>query len=248
MNCTRTESLRSLYLRSMTKQHRRSYSLILSIIILIGMMVMGCQNTQDGMKSKKNEEKTIWVNSGRVPCEKDAKTNCLQVSDSKENPSWQILRNEIEDFRYVPGSVYGLKVQVLDANENGAKYRLIEIIEQEVDMKLRLSDIWVMREVYGKPLNADVQRMRPILEINMAKESISGNAPCNNYSGPIERVTETELVFGPIMATRRACEHLETEQMMIKALGETRSYQMEPMTLQFLDETGSTVIQFKKAH
>lgn len=232
----------------MTKHIRIIASLALPLLLVVGLSNTGCKNSQDGMKSKKNQEKTIWVNSGRVPCKRDAKTDCLQVSETKEDPSWQILRNEIEDFRYIPGSVYGLKVQVLEPNENGANYRLIEIIEQEVDMKLRLSDIWVMREVYGKPLNADVQRMRPILEINMAKQSISGNAPCNNYSGPIERVTETELVFGPIMATRRACEHLESEQMMIKALRETRTYKMDPMTLQFIDETGTTVILFKKAH
>ena len=69
---------------------------------------------------------------------------------------------------------------------------------------------WVLTEVDGKPVAYSATLM-------IDGTRLSGKAPCNRYSGEI-RGTPPDITFGPIAATRMACDGLADETAYFEAL------------------------------
>ncbi len=72
-----------------------------------------------------------------------------------------------------------------------------------------------------------------------------GNASCNTYSGKY-KVTGSSLTFEQMMSTMMACEPAinEQEQSYLKALGETKSYEVTGGNLNLKDASGNALAVF----
>lgn len=77
------------------------------------------------------------------------------------------------------------------------------------------------------------------IEITAGK--ISGTGGCNRYSAPAKFVRGmTEI--GPIVATKMACDLLETEQAFFSALERVRRFHVEGANMTLMDEDGKPLI------
>lgn len=106
-------------------------------------------------------EETIWVNSYKTDCVGVGPMKCLLVQKESElkEDKWTNFYDQIEGFSYVPGYIYQLKIAVEDkdpktipADASSKKYKLIKILSKTADLKLNLTDIWVLTQIQKKTL------------------------------------------------------------------------------------------------
>ena len=114
--------------------------------------------------------------------------------------------------------------------------------EQATDR--RIHDIWAAVRIDGNPINRMVTI--PRLEINLTKNKIFGNDGCNEYSGAITEVSDTQLKFGRLAATRKLCQNMEVTNRFNEAMSNVASYQLKGLNLILLDNKGKEVLAFLK--
>lgn len=198
-------------------------------------------------------EKTLWVNSAKVDCVGVGPMQCYQIKESEEDP-WMFFYQQIDGFDFQPGYIYRLKVQVesLDieetlADKSNLEYTLVEVLSKEVDPVSAINDIWKLTELNGSEIDATAQTGElPNMELNTRNETVLGFDGCNNYRGKIEKVTDKELVFGPLLSTRKLCPDMTLPNQLGPTLSTVRAYKKDGLELQLFDATGSLVCRFKK--
>lgn len=226
--------------------------LIGSGILLLAMM--SCKTNKD-MASMKVEEKVIWVNSSKLPCEGVAPMNCLQIQEGDEiqEGKWQNFYSNIAGFEFQPGNIYQIKVSVekvpdpIPADASSLKYNLIEIISQEPDLTLRLTNIYKVIEL-GEIKNPFAREKALTMEINVSERRVFGFSGCNTFRGGIAKITEKELIFGNLASTMMACGDQENslERLMGELLSATKSYKIENRNLSLMDGEGRKLIVLLK--
>jgi len=77
--------------------------------------------------------------------------------------------------------------------------------------------------------------------------TVSGNASCNDYSGPY-RSNDYTISIGPLTATRMACERdvMDQEQAFLEALESAGDYMVQASTLTLADEGGRPLAIFSR--
>lgn len=198
-------------------------------------------------------EKTLWVNSAKVDCVGVGPMQCYQIKESEEDP-WTFFYQQIDGFDFQPGYIYRLKVQVesLDieetlADKSNLEYTLVEVLSKEVDPVSALNDLWKLTELNGSEIDATAQTGElPNMELNTRNETVLGFDGCNNYRGKIEKVTDKELVFGPMLSTRKLCPDMTLPNQLGPTLSTVSTYKKDGLELQLFDATGSLVCRFKK--
>lgn len=85
------------------------------------------------------------------------------------------------------------------------------------------------------------------LEINKEKKRLSGFDSCNNFFGQITKLTNSEIVFGNIASTRKACFGGSFDIVLYyKLLSKVSYYKVEKEQLKLLDEQHKELLQFKR--
>lgn len=223
-------------------------------LILIGLGIlllamMSCKTNKD-MASQFLEEKVIWINSAKLPCEGVAQMNCLQIQEGNEiqEGKWQNFYSNIDGFDFKAGNIYQIKVIVekvpdpIPADASSLKYNLIEVISQEPDLTLRLTNIYKVIEL-GEIKDPKTREKALTMEINVSERRVSGFSGCNTSRGGIARATEKELIFGNLASTMMACGDPENrlERLMGELLSATRNYTIENRNL-FLKDGNDKVL------
>ncbi len=74
---------------------------------------------------------------------------------------------------------------------------------------------------------------------------IKGRGGCNNFFGSLEQ-TESGIEVGPLGATRMACPEpiMSREMAFLKALQNTRGFQVNNDSMRMLDDEGSVLAEF----
>ncbi len=93
--------------------------------------------------------------------------------------------------------------------------------------------LWKVVGLGDKPLSG------PTLEIN--GDRVSGHGGCNRYSGPVA-IKGTSVHFGPLAATRMACDRLDVEQAFFDALEKVRSYSADGERLVLMADDGAPLL------
>jgi len=121
-----------------------------------------------------------------------------------------------------------------------------ELLEfsRKTEAKVLLNDIWVAEIVDGKTV-AD-QSKAPRLEINSSKLEVNGTDGCNNLIGKIVKLTNDELVFGPLAVTRKMCSDMAIPDAFNKAIQLVTHYKIANLKLSLLDDQGKVLIALKK--
>lgn len=224
-------------------------------LILIGLGIlllamMSCKSKQD-MVSQKVEEKILWINSAKLPCSGVGPMSCLQIQEGDEiqEGKWQNFYSNIEGFDYQPGNIYKIKVSIeklpdpIPADASSLSYKLVEIISQEPDRKLRLTNIWKVIEL-GEIKNPAAREKALTIEINVSDRRVFGFSGCNTFRGGIAKVTEKELLFGNLASTMMACgeEENKLERLMGEQLSETKFYKFENRNLYLMNQEEKVLI------
>ncbi len=102
---------------------------------------------------------------------------------------------------------------------------------------------WVANAIGGQPV---LDRHPATLDVK-ADGSLSGESGCNGYAGAMTVVGET-LSFGDLIATKKACPgaQMDQEARYFQALGATRRYLLDGVELRLLDETGATLVLYRR--
>jgi heat shock protein HslJ len=108
----------------------------------------------------------------------------------------------------------------------------------------RLHDIWVAIRIDGNEVDRKITV--PRLEINLTKNKIYGNDGCNEYSGSIDEVSDTQLKFGALAATKKMCRNMEVVNKFNKAMSKVISYKLEGMNLILMDNEGKEILALLK--
>jgi heat shock protein HslJ len=226
-------------------------------IIYLGILLiatMSCKSKQD-MVSQKVEEKVFWINSAKLPCSGVGPMSCLQIQegDKIQEGKWQNFYSNIEGFDYQPGNIYQIKVSVfklpepIPADASSLGYKLVEIISQEPDRTLRLTDIWKVIEM-GEIKNPMTREKSLTMEINVSERRVFGFSGCNTFRGGIAKITEKDLIFGNLASTMMSCGEQENklERLMVDQLAAARNYTIENRNLFLRNEEGKVLMVLLK--
>lgn len=105
---------------------------------------------------------------------------------------------------------------------------------------------WILAEVNGNPVSAPAGEQKPLLNFDPDKKQVKGFSGCNNFFGSY-KIFGASLTIGPVGATRMACPDLKMslETAFMKALDETRAWEIQDGELLFLD-AGEVLARFTK--
>jgi|GEM_PF-103024 len=132
---------------------------------------------------------------------------------------------------------------VIFFSENGEK--VLSFMKDKASLADQgIHDIWVATRIEGNPINRMVTA--PRMEINLTTGQVMGNNSCNNYTGKIEEVTDSKLIFGTIATDRKMCAKMDIADRFNKALNRTASYKKEGLELMIYDEAGNEMLSFLK--
>lgn len=213
----------------------------LSILLLA---MMSCKS-EISLTDVPNEEKIFWVNSSMIPCTGVAPMQCLEVQENPEieESEWTYFYSSIEGFDFRPGNRYKIKVSVekvpepIPADASALRYRLIEILEEYLDIRHRLSNIYVVEKLENLE-NPQAMDKALTLEINVAERRYYGFSGCNTIRGAALGITDYDILFGNAAMTMMACdpENMELEQKYTDVLKEIKHYSISQSRLLLLDE------------
>jgi heat shock protein HslJ len=238
----------------------------LSLVILL-CFVFSCSNADISEKAKEEsvpasdqitpqENKHIyWVNSSKAECVGVGPMQCLKIQKGEELQSdgWELFYAPICGFEYEQGYIYKIAVkeepippEQIPADGSSKRYILIEVLDKQIDGKLRLYDIWVLESIKGDQLILGDTQKRPQVEINLQKMTISGNDSCNNFTGGIKNVGSEELMFGPIAATRKACMDMDIPDRFHQDINNVQFYLIKDLKLYLFDNQRNELFVLKK--
>lgn len=194
-----------------------------------------------------SEIKTVWVASSKVPDLNNPSEWVLQVQwhAIPVEGAWQALSNPIEGFRYQPGNRYQLKVAATPRQKDTV-YKLVEVVEMEPDMTLRLHDVWALQSIGTEAYQTPRGGEEPYMEINLTAGRIQGKAPCNQFFGKVAAFGQNSVRFEHIGSTKMACPQLRQENLLLEALHWSRTYTIENNRLTLFNAQGKVVVVFRK--
>ena len=104
--------------------------------------------------------------------------------------------------------------------------------------------VWI--PVSGSPVQAPATGDGVRAWFSIDRENrLTGNGGVNQIIGSVKTAGDGKLIFNPPATTRMAGPNLPYESAFLKALEETRSYQLSGETLTLLDQNGKPLAIFK---
>jgi len=122
-----------------------------------------------------------------------------------------------------------------------------EVNTETTDIVSQLHDIWALEEISNQKIEelGEFAR-RPQLEIFVKDMLVAGNDGCNQFSGSIKELNENQIILGPLIGTKMACENMNISNKFNIALSKVTNYKREGLKLFLLDNKGSELLQFQK--
>ena len=210
-------------------------------ILLITILLQSC-----AIKS----HDIFWVSGLQTDCSSGAgKAKCLSINkeESLSEENWELFYANIEGFEFEEGYIKKVKVKKTKkdhpaADESSLKYTLIKELDKTIDNRLVLNGHWTLIKLHANPINRMIKL--PKMEIDLNEMRISGNGGCNNYSGTIKKLTFSNIIFGNLLSTKKACLSKNIEQKYLEALVAVKSYKTLHDKLLFYDINEKVVLTF----
>lgn len=119
--------------------------------------------------------------------------------------------------------------------------------DTHTDMNAELVEkYWKLIEIDGKKIEpSDQRRKEPHIIFKAAANRVNGNGGCNGFSGSYTLEENNRLVISQVMATKMACENMEIEDQMFRALNAVRAYTVQGDTLLLKDESETILARFE---
>ena len=192
---------------------------------------------------------TISLKSYRAFCEGVVPKKCLVVRREGEE-DFRTIFDEIENFDFVPGYEYVLRVRVdklaaTPKDTSGLLYYLKEVVSREEvsggDRAVYLfGNKWRLSKIGGKPAESSFA----FVVFTGPDSAVYGNTGCNSFRGTY-RLSGDSLQVSPPAVTRRACIDTDEDEVgFADALSSADSIKVEPDRL-YLTAKGRTVLEFR---
>jgi heat shock protein HslJ len=193
------------------------------------------------------EPATLFLKGYRAHCETVVPRKCLVVRKAGEE-EYRLFYDEIENFDFVPGFEYELKVRIekLDAapkDTSGYRYFLKEVVSR-VEMSDSEDSIhlfgnkWRLISVDGRQVGAS----GAYIVFSGTDEGVYGGTGCNSFNGSY-RIEGSRLHLSPLAMTMRACPDKGSEEGdLMKALRSADSLKIEPDRLYIFSEGAASLV------
>lgn len=106
-----------------------------------------------------------------------------------------------------------------------------------------LTGEWKNIRIHGEKIDAE---SIPEIVFDLDKMMAGGKDGCNSFNAPIKSLSNTELHFGDIAATKMMCPDMETPQQFLEALDQVMTFKVENGELILLDKEGNELLAFTK--
>lgn len=143
-------------------------------------------------------------------------------------------------------SRYTFLVLVTISCQNTTKQNTTDSQEKvSTEAKVLLNDIWILHKIEDNAF-AKATPKHPQLEFNSADTKFYGNDGCNRILGPLEQLTNTELVFGAMAGTKMRCPEMGEVQTYLARLKEVTHYRISNLELSLLDADKNILLVYRK--
>ncbi|MCB9202953.1 MAG: DUF4377 domain-containing protein [Flavobacteriales bacterium] len=219
-----------------------NFSLI--VISIVMLTLQSCSSSKNNV---------YWINSFKSDCVGVGPMKCLNVykGEDLENAKWQNFYSKIEGFNFEEGMLTKIKVKEeklnpenVPADASSIKYTLVEVLEKKEDSRMHLNGNWILATLDGNPINRMVKI--PTLEIDIAKQLLSGNGGCNNYTSSIKSLTLEKIELYPVVSTKKACINKNIENEYLKLLNSIKSYTVQGEKLTLYNQENKEILSFLK--
>lgn len=227
---------------------KKKITLLISIITICGFQA--CTST----KSIVSKNSVFWVSGYKTEASSGAgKMDVLNIYRGKDlhNPQWENFYAQIEGFEFDEGYLQRIKVKEekldksqIPADGSSIKYTLVKVLDKQKDLRTELQGTWTLARLNDRPLNKMVTV--PTMTLDIGKRRIFGNTGCNDFTGSIEKLSESKIEFGPVGTTKKMCINKNVEAEYTTALNSITNYQVEGTYLTFYDEKNRIVLTYIK--
>jgi len=218
------------------------------LMVVAACLYFGIQ--EDASLTTQVSVETIEVAHYRAHCEGVVPKKCLVVM-REGSLNFGTIFDEIENFEFIPGYHYKLKVEVEriaapPKDTSGYKYRLKEILKRTaVPMPERDIDLygskWRLEVMDGSPVE---QRAGAWLVVAGHTGRLFGYAGCNSFQGGFRLDKSSNLQISPLAVTQRAClVGWGVEEGYLKALGSVDGVEVDQDRL-ILKKGRKTLLEF----
>lgn len=91
-----------------------------------------------------------------------------------------------------------------------------------------LNGEWKITEVNGQNITKTKNPNEAFIGFDVAKKSMYGSTSCNLFFGELNAdANKGTISFGNVGSTRMMCEDIKTEEQVLKAVNETKSYELK---------------------
>ncbi len=104
---------------------------------------------------------------------------------------------------------------------------------------------WKLVELAGKPVPDQVNGKEPFLMLHTAENRYSGSAGCNGIGGNFTLQDNGRIKFSQGMSTKMACENMEIENELTRALIAVDNYTMNGSELSLNKARMAPLARFK---
>lgn len=230
----------------MNKFYNKFAFLTFSLLILFGLNLTTFAQTKNAI---------LIVADSQTDCRGVAPMKCLQIKRPQDE-KWTLFRQNIENFAYVKGYTYVLRVRVgmlknTPTDISNLTYKLVKIINREKtgnentieNSPSNNTDLtangWQLTEINGEKINTD----GVYINFDLTKNAVGGKGGCNGFGGDLS-VNENEIKIRRIISTKMFCEATsEIENKFFTHLASAEKYEIKGGKL-FLYSDGKTLLKF----
>ena len=118
---------------------------------------------------------------------------------------------------------------------------------QEITHLSLFDTTWNLVEINQKPIDISKAKKIPHIRFSTKEMKATGNNGCNSFFATFDTVEE-RLSFGPVGATRMACQDwMENEMAFLAMLQAAQRYAIDGYTLLIMDGNGQEIGKFLAA-
>lgn len=193
-------------------------------------------------------------------CTGVAEMKCLRIKKPQDE-KWTLFYQNIENFAYVEGYTYILRVKVralknAPADASNLRYSLTRVLNREKTGSAKSSDdsnaaaplpnyselngkIWQLNLIDGTAVGS----VKATLIFDFDKNRVGGSGGCNGFGGTLAG-EQVAIKISEIISTKMFCENSsEIENKYLIKLEQVNRYQLKDGQLQ-LYGNGKTVLEF----
>jgi len=104
---------------------------------------------------------------------------------------------------------------------------------------------WKLTELYGKPVADKINGKEPFLELLETDSQYTATAGCNGIGGTFSILKNGKIKFSQGMSTMMACENMDVEIQLKKALTLADNYSVSDNTLSLNKSRMAPLARFK---